>query len=124
MKAIGKFLAVFIALLVVLCVVVPMFTHIQLNTMMALLFAGISALAGFFVILNHHRIVKGKHACFVIGIIMMFAAGGLLYGSISVPMKTELYWNMTPQLMTFLVIIFIAGFAVTVIGFKSMVSRN
>ena len=124
MKGWSKFIIVFAAVLGMLLVAVPMFTGIQLNTMMALLFAGISGLAGFFVVLNHHNIVKGKHSVFVIGFMIMIAAVGLLYGSISVPTKAELYWQLTPQMMTFVVLLLIVGFALTIWGAKRMISRN
>lgn len=124
MKAAAKFLMSFLVSLIAMLVVVPMFTGLQLNTMIALFFAGISAMIGFFVILNHHNIVKGKHALFIIGLLLVLASGGLLYGSISFPMKPELYWQMPSQLITLLVILLIAGFATMILSIRGMFRRN
>lgn len=124
MKAAAKFLAAFLVSLILLLVIVPMFTGLQLNVMIALFFAAISGIIGFFVMLNHHNIVKGKHAPFLIGLLLSISSGGLLYGAVSFPMKPELYWQMPSQLITLLVILLIAGFATMILSVRGMFRRN
>src|SRR3990167_10140950 len=120
MKALTKFIITFIISIGLLLVVVPMFTGLQLNTMIALFFAGVSAMIGFFVILNHHNIIRMKHAPFVIGLILVLSMGSLLYGSISTSIKPELYWQIPSQLITFSVILLIVGLAIMVLTTRRM----
>ena len=124
MKALTKFIITFIISIGLLLVAVPMFTGLQLNTMIALFFAGVSAMIGFFVILNHHNIIRMKHAPFVIGLILVLSMGSLLYGSISTSIKPELYWQIPSQLITFSVILLIVGLAIMVLTTRRMFQRN
>ena len=124
MNALVKFAITFIISVAILLVLVPMFTGLELNTMIAMFFAGISALIGFFVILNHHNLVKGRHTPFLIGLLLVLVSGGLVYGSVSFPMKPELYWNLPSQLITMFLILLIIGFTIMILSIRGMFGRN
>lgn len=101
-----------------------MFFNLEINSMLGLAFAGISSLIGFFVVLNHKKMVGRNHFPFILGFLIVIATSGLLYGSISLPEKPDRYWSFGNDIVTYLMILDAVGFIMMLYGIKKQVSRN
>lgn len=127
MNALIKFLIAFGVTLASLLIILPMFMNIEVNTMLAMMFSLVAAIIGFVVVLKHKKVIHGGHAPFVIGLLIMIIAGGMLYGAIEFTYGEtikEKYWNMTSEMVTILVITTIAGFLLMVAGLRQIYNNR
>lgn len=122
-SAILKFFIIFGVFSGLFVVGIPMFFDVEMNVMLALVFVFIAMLMGGVAVLHHRKIVNGRHIPFLLGILIVFASSSLLYGSLSLPTKPEQYWSLSNQMITYIVIIDIVGFLLTILGIRRIVKK-
>jgi hypothetical protein len=121
MRAGIKFILIFAITLAVMLFVFMTYAAVYINETFVLAMILIALIVGFFAVLHHKKIVHGNNWVFVIGFIMFVASGIILVGAVSFNGKPEKYWDISPQVMTYLLVSLIVGLLLAIAGFRQIV---